>query len=132
VRYTSFVHLPEILVFSIVRDGTTTMEISFNPIRRERCMKRSLNRPIRIPMEIDMGAHVHPEYRNESNSTFYKLHGFVTQKDGRYIAYTHISNSFQWYKIDDSKIIPIDLLVGSFPTEGVSLLFYVLQVKKHF
>jgi len=132
IRYTSFVHLPEILVFSIVRDGTSTMEMTFNPIRRERCMKHSLNRPIRIPMEIDMGAHVHPEYRNESNSTFYKLHGFVTQKDGRYIAYTHISNSFQWYKIDDSKIIPIDLLVGSFPTEGVSLLFYVLQFKKHY
>jgi len=132
VRYTSFVHLPEILVFSIVRDGTSTMEMTFNPVRRERCMKRSLNRPIRIPMEIDMGAHVHPEYRNESTSTFYKLHGFVTQKDGRYIAYTHISNSFQWYKIDDSKIIPIDLLVGSFPTEGVSLLFYVLQFKKHY
>ncbi|ORX44705.1 hypothetical protein BCR36DRAFT_359454 [Piromyces finnis] len=132
VRLTSFVHLPEILVFSIVRDGNYTMEMSFNPIRRERCMKRSLNRPIRIPMELDMGAHVHPEYINESTSTFYKLHGFVTQKDGRYIAYTHIANNYQWYKIDDSKIIPIDLLVGSFPTEGVSLLFYVLQFKKHY
>lgn len=132
VRVTSFVSLPEILIFSIVRDGNYTMEMSFNPVRRERCMRRSLNRPIRIPMEIDMGAHVHKEYINESTNTFYKLHGFVTQKDGRYIAYTHIANNYQWYKIDDSKIIPIDLLVGSFPTEGVSLLFYVLQVRKHY
>lgn len=132
IRETSFVHLPEILVLSVIRDGKYTMEVDYSPMNRQKGYKQSMNKPIRIPMEMDMCAHLHPEHINESTSTFYRLHGFVTQKDGRYIAYTHISNNYQWYKIDDSQIIPIDLLVGSFPTEGVSLLFYILQLKKRF
>lgn len=64
--------------------------------------------------------------RYSGSPTFYKLHGFVTQKDGNYMCYTRRISGSKWYKIEDMEVLEAEMATY-IESRGVSCLVYRLQ-----
>jgi hypothetical protein len=94
----------------------------------------SLNSAIlEIPLEIDMGKFMDPKARKPQTSahyrgspTFYKLHGFVTQKEGHYLIYSRLRSGSRWYKIEDGVVEQAELGM-QIHSRGLVLAIYRLQ-----
>lgn len=110
--------LPHFLVIAIQRhsfDGTisdTTLE---------------------VPLEMDFGKYLSKDgtkpktmYKYRGSATFYKLHGFVTQKNGHYLTYSRVRSGNVWYKIDDESVEEQELS-WQIQSKGVCMLLYRLQ-----
>ncbi|KAJ1560361.1 hypothetical protein HK405_007376 [Cladochytrium tenue] len=62
-------------------------------------------------------------------STFYKLHGFMTQTEGRFLTYTRLRGQNGWFRCEDEDVAPADL-VGRVVSKGVVMALYRLQMPK--
>ncbi|KAJ3307936.1 hypothetical protein HDU76_004239 [Blyttiomyces sp. JEL0837] len=64
-------------------------------------------------------------------STFYWLHGFVTQTEGRFLTYTRLRGGSTWFKCEDEVVNEADL-GARVSSKGVVMAVYRLQVvSKH-
>ncbi|KAJ3104679.1 hypothetical protein HDU97_008955 [Phlyctochytrium planicorne] len=123
VRFTK---LPDLLVLSFKRPLTKSSPPLYH------------RTAVEMPMDLDLGFALDTSAsrrgsggssRKEKN-TFYKLHGFVTQTEGRFLAYTRSLAGVKWYKCEDDVVAEADL-GARVASKGVLLAVYRLQEKKH-
>ena len=85
-----------------------------------------------LPFEWDAGRLLDPlaakPLANGVQCTFYKLHGFVTQAQGKYVTYTRTRGGQQWYRCCDENITKIELNIRV-SSKGVLMAIYRLQDK---
>ena len=88
---------------------------------------------LEVPMELDFGKYLSgdgkapkTQYKYKGSATFYKLHGFVTSKDGHYMLYSRVRSGKKWYKVDDLNVDEVDLS-WQVQSKGVCILLYRLQ-----
>ena len=85
---------------------------------------------LEVPFELDFNKYTKSkpktQYKYKGSATFYKLHSFVTQKDGHFMLYSRVRSGKNWYKIDDENIEQVEL-GWQVQSRGVCLLLYRLQ-----
>ncbi|KAJ3116898.1 hypothetical protein HDU96_008417 [Phlyctochytrium bullatum] len=125
-----FIKLPELLVLSFKR-----------PLSQQQAGVYHRT-AVEMPMDLDLGfafdtagAKRRDQQLNQTSSgkersTFYKLHGFVTQTEGRFLAYTRSLGGYKWYKCEDEVVAEADL-GARVASKGVLLALYRLQEKRH-
>lgn len=94
---------------------------------------------VEMPMDFDFGFGLDlklassstsvSECEDASRSTLYRLHGFVTQTDGRFLTYTRLRGQYAWFKCEDEVVSEADL---GFRVEskGVVAALYRLQLPR--
>ncbi|KAJ3059471.1 hypothetical protein HDU98_004517 [Podochytrium sp. JEL0797] len=131
-----FTHLPDLLVLSFQRPLTTSNSTQTSLFHRTN---------VEIPMEIDLGFAVcpiamaaslkkHSANGRKGINTLYKLHGFVTQTEGRFLAYTRRQAGWEgFYKCEDEVVSEEPQDLGSrVNSKGVVFVVYRVQIgKKH-
>lgn len=81
---------------------------------------------VEITMEMDMGTFL--QCFKKQDCTFYKLYGFVTQKDGMYMTYSRIqSRNNDWFRFKDDAVEKVDLGSCLIESKGIVLALYRLQ-----
>jgi hypothetical protein len=58
--------------------------------------------------------------------TFYRLHGFITQKDGMYMTYSRVRSGNKWFRLQDLSVETVEL-GASIESKGMVLALYRLQ-----
>ncbi|KAJ3233601.1 hypothetical protein HDU81_002099 [Chytriomyces hyalinus] len=147
--------------------ATIASPINVNPPKRYTSLPHFffiiLNRPVstanrstmhrtsvEMPLDLDFGFLLTPEAykanaaanKHARQNTLYKLHGFVTQTEGRFLAYTRLrgaagggggggsegSISGDWYKAEDEVVStsPVDL-GNRVNSKGVVFMLYCVQ-----
>ncbi|KAI8830176.1 hypothetical protein BJ741DRAFT_620597 [Chytriomyces cf. hyalinus JEL632] len=100
---------------------------------------------VEMPLDLDFGFLLTPEAykanaaanKHARQNTLYKLHGFVTQTEGRFLAYTRLrggggcadgSIAGDWYKAEDEVVStsPVDL-GNRVNSKGVVFMLYCVQ-----
>ncbi|KAJ3246170.1 hypothetical protein HDU77_009091 [Chytriomyces hyalinus] len=104
---------------------------------------------VEMPLDLDFGFLLTPEAykanaaanKHARQNTLYKLHGFVTQTEGRFLAYTRLrggggggaggSITGDWYKAEDEVVStsPVDL-GNRVNSKGVVFMLYCVQNAK--
>ncbi|KAJ3024033.1 hypothetical protein HKX48_007964 [Thoreauomyces humboldtii] len=82
------------------------------------------NTTVELPLEIDLGFYL--ANRESEQKTFYRLHGFVTNTQGHFLAYSRVRGGSQWYKCDDENVQEVQL-GARVESRGVVLVIYRLQ-----
>ncbi|KAI8915539.1 hypothetical protein EDD86DRAFT_196290 [Gorgonomyces haynaldii] len=88
--------------------------------------------PVEIPIELDAGLYLDPSARKPVSHgvqcTFYRLHGFSTQAQGKFVTYTRIRGGSEWYRCCDeaTSVVDLGMRVSS---KGVLFCVYRLQIK---
>jgi hypothetical protein len=116
-EYVKLTVLPHFLVFLFHRfDGTVLNTTT-----------------IEITMDMDMAKFLDPRSMKPTVShgyrgspTFYKLHGFITQKEGHYMTYSRIRSGKTWFRLQDSVVEKVEL-GASIESKGIVLALYRLQ-----
>eukprot|EP00842_Homolaphlyctis_polyrhiza_P006561 jgi/Hompol1/6906/HPOL_002390-RA len=91
---------------------------------------------VELPLEIDLGFYLDPRAPppvihmarggRSGSATFYRLHSFVTQANGKYLCYTRLRGGNEWYRCADENISVVDL--GSrVASKGIMLAIFRLQ-----
>ncbi|KAJ3192553.1 hypothetical protein HK101_006320 [Irineochytrium annulatum] len=119
----SFLKLPHLLVLSFKRPISKSTPSSFH------------RTTVELPMDLDLGFAMDPKAAKIASAstrdkgTFYKLHGFVTQTEGRFLSYTRVRAGAQWFKCEDEVVAEAEL--GSrVASKGVTMALYRLQEKR--
>jgi hypothetical protein len=88
---------------------------------------------LEITMDIDMGKFMDPKALKPSvahgyrgSPTLYRLHGFITQKDGMYMTYSRVRSGQRWFRLQDHTVEPVELGV-SIESKGIVLALFRLQ-----
>ncbi|KAJ3206415.1 hypothetical protein HDU67_008175 [Dinochytrium kinnereticum] len=116
-----FTKLPELLVLSFKRPLSSAQPGVYH------------RTTVEMPMDLDLGFAmdaVAVKRGQKEKNTFYKLHGFVTQTEGRFLAYTRSLGGFKWFKCEDEVVVEADL-GARVASKGVLLALYRLQEKRH-
>ncbi|KAJ2994260.1 hypothetical protein HDV02_001729 [Globomyces sp. JEL0801] len=88
---------------------------------------------VELPMEMDMGKYLAENAQKPSKShfykgsaTFYRLHGFLTQKDLNFMTYTRLRSGKKWFRAQDKQVDQVDL-GHRIESQGLAVAIYRLQ-----
>ncbi|KAI9346248.1 hypothetical protein BDR26DRAFT_1005395 [Obelidium mucronatum] len=131
---TLLTHLPDLLVLIFKRPLTETASSTNNNGSKSKIFHRT---SVEVPMDLDLGFAVSPEAtqttsnnNNKKLNTLYRLHGFVTQTEGRFITYTRLRGSSLFYKCEDDVIGEGTDLGGRVNSKGVVMALYKVNSAK--
>jgi hypothetical protein len=89
------------------------------------------NAPVPEPLYSSPFNHLHPANGSKkTRNTFYRLHAFVTQTEGRFLTYTRLRGGEKWWRVEDEKV-EVAELGTRVASKGVVMAVYRLQELKN-